>query len=353
MPGARVVGVAETKVLFDCDTGVDDSLALLYLLSKPEVNLLGIVSTAGNVPAPQVVDNNLGWLELLGRTDIEVFPGSDAPLSTPLMTTEETHGPFGVGYAELPTPARGPSEISGAQAWSDLTRAHPGEVVALVTGPCTNLALALRDDPGILTRLRRLVIMGGVFWHPGNTTPTSEWNVAVDPESLWEVLRAYGELDGTGTPLPILCPLDLTETIELTPDHIVRLADAAGSSPAEVLNPEDPDGTRSTASNPVVRASSDAVRFYFEFHRDHDLGYIAHMHDPFAAAVALDPTIVETRSHPVDVELTGSLTRGTTIADVHGAWNRPDTARIAVGTDQAAFFDDLLDSIAGLAHGRD
>ncbi|CAM3451863.1 nucleoside hydrolase [Tsukamurella hominis] len=345
--------MAETKVLFDCDTGVDDSLALLYLLSKPGVDLLGIVSTAGNVPAPQVVENNLGWLELLGRTDIEVFPGSDAPLSTPLMTTEETHGPFGVGYAELPTPTRGPSEISGPQAWSDLTRAHPGEVVALVTGPCTNLALALRDDPGILTRLRRLVIMGGVFWHPGNTTPTSEWNVAVDPESLWEVLRAYGELDGTGTPLPILCPLDLTETIELTPDHLLRLADAAGSAPAECLAPEDADGTRSAASNPVVRATSDAVRFYFEFHRDHDLGYIAHMHDPFAAAVALDPSIVETRAYPVDVELTGSLTRGTTVADVHGAWNRPDTAQVAVATDQAAFFDDLLDSIAGLARGRD
>ncbi|WP_019202971.1 nucleoside hydrolase [Tsukamurella sp. 1534] len=341
--------MAETKVLFDCDTGVDDSLALLYLLAQPEVNLLGIVSTAGNVPGPQVVENNLGWLELLGRNDVEVYVGSDSPLSTPLITTEETHGPFGVGYAELPTPSRAPSDVPGAQAWSDLTRAHPGEVVGLVTGPCTNLALALRDDPGILARLRRLVIMGGVFWHPGNTTPTSEWNVAVDPESLWEVLRAYGELDGTGTPLPILCPLDLTETIELTPDHVLRLADAAGSSPAEVLAPEDDDGTRSTASDPVVRAVSDAVRFYFEFHRDHDHGYIAHMHDPFAAAVALDPTIAETAPYTVDVELAGALTRGTTIADTYGAWNRPHTAQIAQSTDPVRFFDRLVDSIGRLA----
>lgn len=344
--------MAETKVLFDCDTGVDDSLALLYLLAQPEVNLLGIVSTAGNVPGPQVVENNLAWLELLGRTEIDVFVGSDSPLSAPITTCEDTHGPNGVGYAELPTPTATPAHRSGAQAWSDLTRAHPGEVIGLITGPCTNLALALRDDPGILARMRRLVIMGGAFWHPGNTTPTSEWNVAVDPESLWEVLRAYGELDGTGTPLPVLCPLDLTETIELTPDHVLRLADAAGSSPAEVLDPEDADGTRSTASNPVVRALSDAVRFYFEFHRDHDLGYIAHMHDPFAAAVALDPTIAGTRAYTVDVELSGALTRGTTVADTHGTWNRPHTAQIAQSTDPVAFFDDLLDSIAGLARGR-
>ncbi|GAB3127021.1 nucleoside hydrolase [Tsukamurella serpentis] len=342
----------ETQLLIDCDTGVDDSLALLYLLSKPAVNLLGIVSTAGNVPTAQVVENNLGWLELLGRTDIDVFAGSDSPLSTPLRTTEETHGPLGVGYAELPTPSRGPSTVSGAQAWSDLTRAHPGEVVGLVTGPCTNLALALRDDPGIPARLRRLVIMGGTFWHPGNTTPSSEWNVAVDPESLWEVLRAYGELDGTGTPLPIICPLDLTETLELTPDHLLRLAEAAGSRPAECLDPQDDDGRRSQAGNPVIRAVSDAVRFYFEFHRDFDLGYIAHMHDPFAAALALNPSIAQIRSFPVDVELTGALTRGATIADVHGSWNRPDTAQIAVGTDPSAFFDELVESIAGLARGR-
>ena len=119
-----------TKVIFDCDTGVDDSLALLYLLSKPEVDLLGIVSTAGNVPGPQVVENNLGWLELLGRTDIEVFRGSDAPLSTPLMTTEETHGPFGVGYAELPADQQQVVVDFAGPALDKLPAGAPVEAVA-------------------------------------------------------------------------------------------------------------------------------------------------------------------------------------------------------------------------------
>jgi purine nucleosidase len=345
--------VAETKVLFDCDTGIDDSLALLYLLARPEVDLLAVISTAGNVPASQVAQNNLGWLELLGRDEIEVCLGAAAPLVASLMTTEDTHGPFGVGYAELPTPRRTESARTGAAAWSELTRAHPGEVVGLVTGPCTNLALALREDPDIVTRLRRLVIMGGTFWHPGNTTPTTEWNVAVDPEAWREVLRAYEAVsEGDGVALPILCPLDLTETIEFTPDHLLRLADIAGSAPTEVLDPEDPDGTRSTASNPVIRVVSDAVRFYFEFHRDHDLGYIAHMHDPFAAAVAVNPAIVTTRTCTVDVELTGELTRGTTVADPHRIWHRPNNARIAESTDPEAFFDRLLETIGALARGR-
>ncbi|SIK10754.1 Putative nucleoside hydrolase IunH [Mycobacteroides abscessus subsp. abscessus] len=337
------------KVLFDCDTGIDDSLALLYLLGKPGVNLLGVISTAGNVPGPQVVENNLGWLELLGRNDIDVFAGADSQPSLAQVAGEEVHGARGLGYTELPTSTAKPSPLSGQQAWSDITRMYPGEVVGLITGPCTNLASALRSDPEILTRLRRLVIMGGVFWHPGNTTPTSEWNVAVDPESLQQVLNAYGKLDGMGVPLPILCPLDLTETIHLTPDDVLRLAAAAGSSPAEVLAPAEPDGTRSTASNPVVRAVSDALRFYFEFHRDHGMGYVAYVHDPFAAAVALDPKIAVTRAYAVDVELGGTLTRGTTVADVHGIWNRPDTAQIALSTDRATFVDDLLHTMAGLA----
>ncbi len=340
-----------TKVLLDCDTGIDDSLALLYLLAQPEVRLEAVISTAGNVPARQVSQNNLSWLELVGRDDIEVCLGADAPLATPLMTTEETHGPLGVGYAELPTPQRAESHRSGAQAWSEITRAYPGEVVGLVTGPCTNLALAIRDDPGIPSRLRRLVIMGGAFHHPGNTTPTSEWNVAVDPESWHEVLMAYQAVAGTGAALPILCPLDLTETIEMTPDHVLRLAEAAGSTPAEVLSGEDDDGGRSVTSNPLIRAFTDAVRFYFEFHRDHDSGYIAHMHDPFAAAVAVDPSIATLRTAPVDVELAGSLTRGTTVADHQHMWGRPDNARIAVATDPAAFFDRLIDTVGGYARG--
>ncbi|GAA4404922.1 nucleoside hydrolase [Tsukamurella soli] len=337
------------KVLFDCDTGIDDSLALLYLLAHPEVTLLAVLSTAGNVPAQQVSQNNLGWLELVGRDDLEVCLGADAPLATPLMTTEDTHGPLGVGYAELPTPRRAESHRTAAQAWSEITRAHPGEVVGLVTGPATNLALAIRGDPGIPARLRRLVLMGGAFHHAGNTTPTSEWNVAVDPEAWHEVLHAYEELAGTGVALPILCPLDLTETVEMTPDHLLRLADAAGSTPAEALSADDPDGGRSVASNPLVRAFTDAVRFYFEFHREHDSGYIAHMHDPFAAAVAVDPTVATLLDAPVDVELTGSLTRGTTVADHRHMWGRPDNARIAVATDPAAFFDRMIDTVGGYA----
>jgi len=335
------------QIIMDVDTGIDDSLALLYLLASPEAEILGIASTAGNVPAPQVAANNLALLELCRAPDIEVALGALEPLAVPLRTTEDTHGPQGIGYAEFPAPPRALSARSAAQLWVDLVRAHPGEIVGLCTGPLTNLALALRLEPQLPQLLARLVVMGGAFNHPGNTTPTSEWNVHVDPEAWKEVFDAFSAAPADRRPL--VCALDITETIEMHPHHLARLAERAGSVPQHEVSESDTPGTRSKASNPMVRFLTDAVRFYFEFHRQYDQGYLAHMHDPFAAAVALDPDLAVTRPATVDVELGGTITRGTTVADWSGMWDREPNADIVIGTDPAVFFDRLIERVGDFA----
>ena len=334
-------------MIVDVDTGIDDSLALLYLLAHPRAEILSIASTAGNVPVDQVAANNLAWLDLCKAGDIEVTLGAQTPLLAPLMTTEDTHGPQGIGYAELPVSQRKLSNRNATNAWVELVRERPGQITGLVTGPLTNLAMAIRIEPALPRLLQRLVVMGGAFHHPGNTTPTSEWNIAVDPEAAAEVFAAFAGLPADR--LPIVCPLDITETMEMRPDHIARLAERAGSSPAEVIADHHAPTPRSAASNPVIRHFSDAVRFYMEFHRDHDQGFLAHMHDPFAAAVALDPSIVTCRVATVDVELAGTLTRGTTVADWRGMWGREPNAAIATTTDPVRFFDDLIDRVGGMA----
>ena len=93
----------------------------------------------------------------------------------------------------------------------------------------------------------------------------------------------------------------------------------------------------------------DALRFYLEFHHAHDEGYIAHLHDPFAAMVALDPSWVQTRPARVAVELTGTLTRGTTVADERGMWGGAPNVRVASATDVDRVFDDLIETVATLA----
>jgi purine nucleosidase len=337
-------------VFADVDTGVDDAMALAFLFASDDAELVGIASTAGNVPVQQVCENNLGLLELCQVAGVPVSKGSDQPVSSPLRTAEDTHGPAGLGYAELPPTDRQLTAHDAASAWVRAANAYPGELIGVVTGPLTNLALAMRAEPALPTLLRRLVIMGGSFSYRGNTTPVAEWNISVDPEAAAEVFaawRAAWDLDKPAH-LPIVLGLNVTENVAMTPAILGRLAAEAGSStkPMSVL---DDRGSRSAASNPLIRVLEDAMRFYFEFHFDQGEGYLAHLHDPLAAAVALDPDMVETRQATVDVELTGTLTRGMTVADWAGRWGRDPNAHIGIGVDATAFFDRFIGRVGPFA----
>jgi purine nucleosidase len=330
-PSALRASGSSLRVFADVDTGVDDAFALVYLLANAEAELVGIASTSGNVAAHQVCVNNLGLLELCRASDIAVSKGADQPLKAELRTAEDTHGPQGLGYAQLPPTDRQITDYDAAEAWVRAVHAHPGELIGLVTGPMTNLALALRAEPALPTLLRQLVIMGGSFEYRGNTDVVAEWNISVDPEAAAEVFTSWS---GNASP-PIILGLNLTENIVMTPAIFERLADAAGSS--------------SVKANPVIRVLEDAMRFYFEFHDSQGEGYLAHLHDPLAAAVALDPSLVQTRTATVDVELTGTLTRGMTIADWSGRWGRPPNAQVGVDVDPGVFFDRFIERVGAYA----
>lgn len=343
-------GDSPLPVFADVDTGVDDAMALVYLLASADAELVGIASTAGNVAVQQVCVNNLGLLELCRAAYVPVSKGADQPVSTALRTAKDTHGPGGLGYAVLPSTDRVLTAHDAATAWIRAAHTRPGELIGLVTGPMTNLALALRAEPALPRLLRRLVIMGGSFDYRGNTTPVAEWNISVDPEAAAEVFAVWGAAWGLEQPqhLPIVLGLNLTENVAMTPTILGRLAGAADGSSAP-MSVQDARGTRSHASNPLIRVLEDAMRFYFEFHFDSGEGYLAHLHDPLAAAVALDPDLVATRPATVDVELTGTLTRGMTVADWNGHWGREPNARIGIGVDPAVFFDRFIERVGPFA----
>jgi purine nucleosidase len=342
----------KSPVFVDVDTGVDDALALMYLLASPDADVVGIASTGGNVAVEQVCENNLGLLELCRVTGIPVSKGSEETLTGPLRLPSKVHGPRGLGYADLPPSDQRLTGYDSASAWVRAARAFPGALIGVATGPLTNLALALRAEPALPTLLRRLVIMGGSYDHRGNTTAVAEWNISVDPEAAAEVLAAWTPdpdkaLEDAGPQsLPILCGLDLTRKVAMTPDHLTRLAAAAESTTTQ-LSAHDERGTRSAAANPLIRVIEDAMRFYLEAYHDIGHGYQAHMHDPLAAAVALDPELVETRAATVDIELTGALTRAMTVTDWSGL--REPNALIGVDVDPEAFFDRFIDRVAPFA----
>lgn len=337
-------------VFADVDTGVDDAIALIYLLACSDVDLVGIASTSGNVPVSQVCDNNLSLLDLCRVEGVPVSRGVEQPLNSSKRSDSPVHGPRGLGYAELPPTDRQLSGDDAATAWVKAARQHPGELIGLATGPLTNLALALREEPALPKLLRRLVIMGGAYDHRGNTSPVAEWNIAFDPEAAAEVFNAWSATESVDPlQLPILCGLDVTRQIAITPEILTRLATAAGSTTI-AMSIADERGRRSSASNPLIRVIEDATRFYMESYHDLGHGYLAHLHDPLAAAVALDPQLVQTKAATVDVELTGTLTRGMTVTDWAGRWARKPNALIAVHADPAMFFDRFIEQVGPFAH---
>ncbi len=300
----------------DVDTGVDDAIALMLAVARPDVELVAVTCCAGNVEAPQAAANTLAVLELCGASDVEVAVGSEAPLVEPLRTAT-SHGPRGLGYAQ---PAAARASVSPRYApdlIAEEARRRPGELLLVATGPLTNVALAVRREPALPQLLRRLAVMGGSFDHPGNTTPVAEFNVWVDPEAASAVFRAFS----AARERPLVAGLNVTEKTELRPEHVAQLGE-------------------STVSGLVA----DAVGVKFERN-----GGLAHMHDPLALALALDSSLGETRPGTIDVELAGSMTRAMTVVDWYGQWGRAPNADVAVEVDVERFMDELVGRLAALA----
>lgn len=316
--------------LIDCDTGIDDALALLYACASPEIDLVAVTCVAGNVTARQVAENTQAVLELAGRDDVEVALGREVPLVRPLEIAPQTHGPRGLGYAELPPPSRTLSDRHAVDVILDAARRHAGHLTLVTLGPLTNLAMAVLREPDLPQRVR-WVLMGGSYRSAGNTAPTTEWNIHVDPEAAAIAFDAFGSADPEQRPTAY--GLDVTERAKLTPEHLVRLASSAPDSP-------------------VVRFTRDALRFYMEFHSRFDGFYGAFVHDPLAVAGAIDPSLVRTEAVTVEVELGGRLTTGETVTDWRRVWSREPNVDVVVEADIASFMDRFVERVGGLAAAR-
>lgn len=304
--GVSTLDPRPKTVLLDCDPGIDDAMAIVDLLARRsfgEIDIAGIVATAGNASVEDCVASALSWLELGERTDreqerrgtdrIPVFAGASGPIEVEHAFTPETHGEHGRGYAPLVRAARPASSIGGARAWSEVSRRFEGELHAVVIGPLSTLAAALELDEGIADRLASLTIMGGSFCgHPGNTTSVAEWNSHFDPEAAQRVCERFA---GRAV-VPRWCGQNVTDFAVFTPADITEVLSA-------------------TRGAPVTRALAAALRFYFEFHDSVGEGYGAKVHDPIAAALALEPAAGRWRPARIDVSTADPLTRGQSIAE--------------------------------------
>lgn len=318
---------ARTPVYFDCDTGIDDTMALLYLLSRPNHELVGVGTVSGNVDAAQAGRNTLDLLALAGRPEVPVAVGEHDFMAAPYTGgPAHIHGVNGIGDVTL-TRSGDLVDEDAPDLLIALSKQYAGTLEVIAVGPLTNLAVALQRDPGLAKRIARVTIMGGAALAPGNISPAAEANIGHDPEAAAAVFEAQWPVTMVG--------LDVTMHHRMTDAQREQLA-AAG-----------------TELQTTLAAILDT---YFRFY-DGILGVReCTLHDPLAVAVATGDAIPSVAPVvKVSVETGSGPARGATVADLRGMYRGHPPVEGARHTVVLAidrpFGPDLVDALLTLTPG--
>ncbi|TFC96542.1 nucleoside hydrolase [Cryobacterium sinapicolor] len=208
-------------IYLDCDTGIDDAVALSFLLATAGIRLVGVGTVNGCVNPAVAAANTLSLLATAGRDDIPVAVGAWEPVSgISRRGAAHMHGRNGIGDVLLPRPRRRPVDDSATELLIRLAHEYPGELEIIAVGPLTNLAEALCLDPELPRLVRRVTIMGGSAFAPGNAGKYAEGNIAADPTAAADVFAASWPVT--------LIPLDATAPHTFDETHRRALAASSG-----------------------------------------------------------------------------------------------------------------------------
>jgi pyrimidine-specific ribonucleoside hydrolase len=297
-------------VIIDCDTGVDDALALLFAVRHPALDLRAVTCAAGNTDVDGVVRNTLTVLEQAGAPPVPVARGAERPLVEPVRAPRHVHGEDGMGDLGLPAPARTPADVDAVTLLRREILASPRPVTLIPTAPPTNIALLLRTHPEVVRNIERIVFMGGAV-ATGNATPVAEFNVWHDPEAAAIMLTA-------GVPITMY-GLDVFQRV-VVPGTDVRRLRASG--------------------DPAVRLAGELLAHRPSAPESDGDDPAGGLGDAGAVCAVADPAGISTRLLPVEVNLAPGPGRGQTIVDRRA---RPGGSGIHAGEREQALVDVALD----------
>jgi purine nucleosidase len=309
------------RIIIDTDPGLDDAVAiLLALAAAEELDVLGIVAVAGNLPLTLTERNARRVCELAGRLDVSVYAGCARPILRPLATAERVHRETGRDRLLLPDPMMAVQPQHGVDFLVETLRAsEAGTITLCALAPLTNIAMALAKAPDVAGKIRELVVMGGACFELGNVTPAAEFNMHVDPHAAAIVF-------GSGIPITMI-PLDITHQLVSTPARLAAL---------QVL------GNR---CGPAVAG----LLTSFEKNRRRKFGLRARaLHDPAVIAYLLRPALYDGRHVNVAIETESPLTVGMTVVDWWGVTDRKPNLRFMNSVDADGFYDLMAEKLARL-----
>lgn len=307
------------KIILDCDPGHDDAIAMLLAYGNPNIDLLAVTTVAGNQTLEKVTRNARAIAEMANIRGIPFAAGSARPLVREVEVAPDIHGDSGLDGPELPTPTLALDERHGVNLIIDTIMSHPPKTVTLVpTGALTNIALAARLEPRIVERVKEVVLMGGGY-HVGNWSPVAEFNIKIDPEAAHIVFNEKWPLTMVG--------LDLTHQALATPDVVTKIAEID-----------------TKCSKFVV----ELLDFFGKMYKQAQGFDAPPVHDPCAVAYVIDPSVMTTQKVPVDIELTGTLTLGMTVADFRHPAPADCHTQVAVKLDRDKFWQMVIDALKNI-----
>lgn len=305
-----------TKIILDCDPGHDDAIAMLLAWGNPEIDLVGVTTVMGNQTIEKVTRNALAVARVAGITGVPFARGAHRPLVRAVEVADAIHGESGLDGPVLPEPV---IELDPRHAVDfiidTIMASSPGEITLVPTGALTNIAMAVRKEPRIASRVKQVVLMGGGV-NVGNWSATSEFNIVIDPEAAHIVFNESWPLTMVG--------LDLTHEALATPAVEAAIA-AVGTAPARFVG--------------------ELLKFFGEAYKNVQGFDDPPVHDPCAVAFVIDPSVMEVVKVPLDIELTGSLTLGMTVADFRAPAPPDCTTQVARNLDHAKFWNLVVDAL--------
>ncbi|CDG16357.1 nucleoside hydrolase [Xenorhabdus doucetiae] len=307
------------KIILDCDPGHDDAIALLLAHGDPNIELLAVTTVVGNQTLDKVTQNALCVAHIANIHNVPFAAGCHRPLVREIKTAPDIHGETGLDGTILPEPNIRLDARHAVDLIIDVIMENPPQSVTLVpTAGLTNIAMAARKAPQIVERVKEVVLMGGGY-HKGNRSAVAEFNIVIDPEAAHIVFNEKWPLTMVG--------LDLTHQAQATPD-IIEAISQIKTRPAQFV--------------------LDALKFYGDRYREHQgFGYPP-VHDPCAVAYVIDPDVMTTQKVPVDIELTGSLTTGMTVADFRFPPPEDCHTQVAVKLDHARFWQLVINALKNI-----
>ncbi|CDL79865.1 nucleoside hydrolase [Xenorhabdus cabanillasii] len=304
------------KIILDCDPGHDDAIAMLLAHGNPDIELLAVTTVVGNQTLDKVTRNALSIAYISNIHNVPFAAGCHRPLVREIKTAPDIHGETGLDGTELPEPVIKLDPRHAVDLIIDIIMEHPPKSVTLVpTAGLTNIALAARKAPHIVERVKEVVLMGGGY-HIGNRSAVAEFNILIDPEAAHIVFNEKWPLTMVG--------LDLTHQAQATPEVIEAIA-RIKTRPAQFV--------------------LDALEFYGESYRIWQGFNYPPVHDPCAVAYVIDPTVMTTQKIPVNIEMTGALTTGMTVADFRVPPPEGCHTQVAVKLDQDKFWQMIIDAL--------